>query len=296
MLSPCATWYQNGITFFNSSGNGSGPLGLFVNVNDSVYVAISDQGQALMWLNGSIAPSRTFNTSSSTPNDVFVASNGDVYLDNGAAQQRVDRWALNTTTPSTGMYVNGACYGVFVDIRENLYCSLGFIQRVIRRSLNGPINSTSVVAGDGTLGNAANQLNSPRGIFVDTNLTLYVADFNNHRVQSFSYGRSNGTTVAGSTAPGTITLNGPSDVILDANGYLFIADYLHHRIVASGPNGFRCMAGCTGTPGTASNRLNHPHSISFDSSANLFVADASNQRIQKFMLATNFCGAYIDLL
>ena len=161
VLSPCATWYQNGITFFNSSGNSTGPLGLFVNVNDSVYVAVSDQGQALMWLNGGTTPSRTFNSSSSTPNDVFVVSNGDIYLDNGAAQQRVDRWTLNATTPSTAMYVNGACYGVFVDIRENLYCSLGFLERVIRRSLNGLINSTSVVAGDGTLGNALSQLHNP---------------------------------------------------------------------------------------------------------------------------------------
>ena len=133
-------------------------------------------------------------------------------------------------------------------------------------------------------------LNSSRGIVVDFNLTLYVADYYNHRVQCFPFGQLNGTTVVGTAAPGTIALNWPAGLIQDADGYLFIADYEDHRIIGSGPNGFRCIAGCTGVLGSASNQLFNPHTFTFDSHGNLIVADRSNSRIQKFLLSSNSCG------
>jgi sugar lactone lactonase YvrE len=78
------------------------------------------------------------------------------------------------------------------------------------------MNSTSpvvVVAGTGVSGSAANQLNSPNGIVVDLNFTLYVADYENNRVQRFWYGELNGTTVVGSGATGNIILNGPTVLV-----------------------------------------------------------------------------------
>ena len=137
-------------------------------------------------------------------------------------------------------------------------------------------------------------LNSPYGIFVDIDLSLSVADFNNNRVQLFRPGQVNATTVAGNGAPGTVTLSNPIAVILDADGYSIIADFGHHRIVRSGPNGFRCIAGCTGTNGTAANQLYQPRALSFDSYGNLYVADFVNNRIQKFSLARNACGKSFD--
>jgi hypothetical protein len=70
--------------------------------------------------------------------------------------------------------------------------------------------------------------------------------------------------VAGDGATGTVSLNTPTDVILDADGYLFIVEYDGHRIVASGPNGFRCIIACTGVNGSTTTQLQNPTSLSFD--------------------------------
>jgi hypothetical protein len=132
-------------------------------------------------------------------------------------------------------------------------------------------------------------LNNPHGIFVNIDFDLYVADYGNDRVQLFSIGQLNGTTVAGFGAPGTILLNCPTGVVLDVDQYLFIVDSRNHRIVGSGPTGFRCVVGCFGE-GSTPNQLNNPQSMSFDSHGNIFVADTSNGRIQQFILISNSCS------
>ena len=152
-----------------------------------------------------------------------------------------------------------------------------------------PTNETTVVAGNGTVGSALNQLHTPRGLFVDHNLNLYVADCDNNRVLRFPRDEVNGVVLAGSGAPGTIDLRGPMSIVLDADGYLFIVEFNNHRIVGSGPNGFRCLVGCSGVSGAAANRLHNPWSLSFDRYGNLFVADYHNSRIQRFSLARNSC-------
>ncbi|CAF1479019.1 unnamed protein product, partial [Adineta steineri] len=68
----------------------------------------------------------------------------------------------------------------------------------------------------------------------------------------FPLGQFTGITLAGASAPGTITLNQPNGIALDGNGYLFIADCFNHRIVGSGPYGFRCLFRCTNTAGSSS--------------------------------------------
>jgi hypothetical protein len=155
--------------------------------------------------------------------------------------------------------------------------------QVVKRSLNDPeMTSVIVAAGTGSEGSDFYELNNPRGIFVDVNFDLYVADCFNNRVQLFQSGESNGITVAGSTSPNpTIDLVCPSKIVLDAEKYLFIVDEWNNRIVGSSLNGFRCLVGCYGL-GSQSNQLHHPFSLSFDRSGNMFVADQSNNRIQKF--------------
>ena len=184
---------------------------------------------------------------------------------------------------------------MFVDVNNTLYCSIGGTNQVVTKSLDDPTNTLSIVAGTGCYGSDSDMLAYPAGIFVDLNSNLYVADRNNHRIQYFAYGNRNATTVAGTGAPGTITLNIPIDIVVDGNGYLFIVDYEDHRIVASGPNGFRCVVGCISGPGTPSNQLWRPQSMSFDGDGNMWVADTGNGRIQKFSLKTKSPSTF-DLL
>jgi sugar lactone lactonase YvrE len=250
-------------------------------------VADRADSRVVVWLAGNSAPTRNITYGLSSPYSVFATSNGDIYVDNGNSNNRVDQWTLNGTNSSSAMYVQNACYGLFVDINNNLYCSMYIQHQVATKSLNSNSSMWIVAAGTDCSGSTSNQLYYPRGIFVDTNLNLYVADCGNNRVQKFLSGQLNAITVAGSTAIGTITLSCPSGVILDGNGYLFIVDSYNHRIVASGPNGFRCIVGCSTVAGSSSSQLDYPSDLKFDSYGNIFVTDRDNNRIQKFILMSN---------
>ena len=216
---------------------------------------------------------------------LFVSDNGGVYTyDDSTTAVTVQ--PANATNSNPVMIIGTRCDDLFVSANNYLYCSIGQMNQVVVKSLDDPTNRLMVVAGTGCYGSTSDMLASPVGIFVDRNLSMYVADSENNRIQHFVYGSFNATTLAGDGAPGTINLDYPTDVVLDGNGYLFIVDYNNHRIVGSGVHGFRCVAGCTNTTGPASNQLAYPSSMSFDSAGNIWVADNGNTRLQKFTLNT----------
>jgi sugar lactone lactonase YvrE len=169
---------------------------------------------------------------------------------------------------------------------------MGDRHQVVTKLLNSSLKALTVVAGKGCPGSGPNMLYSPRGIFVDINFDLYVADCSNDRIQLFHSGQLIGVTVAGTGAPGTITLDCPTGVALDADKYLFIVDSKRHRIVGSRHNGFRCLVGCPGTLGSSLNQLSFPQSMAFDSYGNMFVTDHNNHRVQKFVVANNTLRKY----
>jgi hypothetical protein len=243
-------------------------------------------GEILIWFNDSVNPSRIIQETNSGPQySIFVTINGDIYIDKGENGQ-VDKWTSDTNIIVPVMYVgvSSSCYGLFVDINDTLYCSISSSHQVVTESLNSVSNMLTIVAGIGCAGSSPYMLNSPCGIFVDINFDLYVADCGNNRIQLFQSGQLNATTVAGNgSSITTITLNCPSGIVFDADKNLFIVDSGNNRIVGSGPNGFRCIIGCSGG-GSASNQLDTPQSMAFDNYGNIFVADFNNVRIQKFNL------------
>lgn len=268
------------------------PYGIFVNINNSVYVANKANNLIQIWLEGNMTLTKTLSGGLVNSFGIFVTITDDIYIDNGYSRGQVDKWTLNVTSGTAVMYVNGSCYGLFIDIYHNLYCSLYAYNQVVKKSINDNTNTSIVVAGNSSSGAAPSMLNGPRGIFIDTKLNLYVVDGNNNRIQLFQSGQLNGTTVAGAGANGTIILVDPTGVVLDADGYLFISDTNNNRIVGSGPNGFRCIIGCSHSIGNGSDQLHTPSGLSFDNLGNLFVADAYNDRIQKFFLSSNSCGKF----
>ncbi|CAF1470214.1 unnamed protein product [Adineta ricciae] len=286
-----ASWDPNAITFANSSVIGAYPFGLFVTTNNTIYIADRMNNRILVWSNGSLTPTQTISGKFNASYTVFVQTNGDIYIDDGTVSSRVEKWSPLTNTTIPVMSVNGPCHGLFVDITDTLYCSMTNYHRIVKRWLGDNSSNVTTVAGTGSAGNTSNALNVPSGIFVDKNLNLYVADRYNHRIQLFRLGQLNGITAVGMTSPNiTITLNYPSSVTLDAGGYLFIVDSGNNRIVGSGSDGFRCIVGCTGVPGSASNQLYNPIDISFDTYGNMYTADWSNNRTQKFLYMPESCA------
>ena len=182
------------------------------------------------------------------------------------------------------MSINGSCFSLFLGPNDTLYCSLSDLHQVVSRSLQNARTTPTVVA---------STLNFPHGIFVDSAANLYVADSGNNRIQFYSPGGTNGTTVAGNGIPYNLTLHTPIGVLLDADGSLFILEEGNGRIIRVGTSHYRCIVGCT-SPGNSSTQLSGPSSFQFDSLGNLFVVDRNNVRIQKFLLASNSCGESSD--
>ncbi|UJR19624.1 hypothetical protein I4U23_022758 [Adineta vaga] len=289
-FSRCALWNPNGTTFANSSIIGSNPGTVFVNINGTIHVTDRTSNRVQIWHNSSTNVTRTLTDDLVDPLGLIVSSNGDIFVDNGYINNQINKWTKNSTRSSIVTYfAGGRCYGLFIDENNTLYCSLN-IHKVIKISLKIRGNMTETVAGTGTVGNTPNTLNWPRGIFVDINFDLYVADGNNNRIQKFLYGQTNGITVvgSGSTTP-TFTLNGPSAILLDTDGYLFLVDQNNHRIIGSNADGYKCLVGCSGLAGSTASQLKNPYSMSFDNYGNIYVTDKDNGRVQMFTLTKNSC-------
>ena len=70
----------------------------------------------------------------------------------------------------------------------------------------------------------------PWGIAVDVKGDLYVADWNNDRVQKFA---PDGTPLAifGQGGPGRGSLNHPTAVAVDQDGDVYVVDWMNERVV-----------------------------------------------------------------
>ncbi len=202
-------WGDNAITFLNSTIVSS-PYGIFINSNNTIYVADRGNNRILVWLNDSINSMTIMSGNLSSPYGIFVSISDDIYIDNGYPNGRVDKWTMNTNNSIPVMHVGQACFGLFVDINDTLYCSMRDLHQVVTKPLNSTSNVLRMVAGTGCNGSYSNMLNNPYGIFVDINFDLYVADCGNNRIQLFPSGQLNGTTVPEIGPSGTtITLSCP---------------------------------------------------------------------------------------
>ncbi|CAF1363769.1 unnamed protein product [Adineta steineri] len=298
-----ACWSPEAITFLNQSIIVTA-YELFVSRNNTVYVAELHEGRVSIWHEDSILSIRNNFTSMFDPVSLFVTINGDIYVashnftTNGgifnASHYRrtsvVQKWTSNATDSTVVMNTSHACFGIFVDIDNYLYCSMSLESQVVKQSLNGSMNTFIIVAGSDRHGSAHDMLYNPRGIFVTINFDLYVADCGNDRVQLFEFGQRNATTVAGRTSSVPIALECPTAVFLDADEHLFIVEVTNRRIIRSHSNGFSCVAGCSSEAGASSHQLSSPGDAAFDSYGNIFVADSDNDRVQKFILTKTGSG------
>lgn len=179
-------------------------------------------------------------------------------------------------------------YGIVdmvLDKLGNIYVSEQGYNRV-KKWVPGASTGTIVAGGNGA-GSAANQINVPEGIFVDSNFNVYVSDNSNNRVQKWAPGATSGITVAGGNGYGTAAnqFKYPSRLYVDRNQNLYVSDPSNSRIQkwAPGATSGITVAGGNGS-GSAANQLNGVYgSMWVDSALNVFVADQSNHRIQKWM-------------
>ena len=274
-----AIWNSDATTFVNLTLLDTYEPSIFVSSNNSIYILNAKPRAIDIWQNENhLYTTKTIEGILSDSRSLFVTNNGDIY---------VDKWMAKNETWISVMNVTSDCDGLFIDIYENLYCSIHNAHRVDKKWSNGTI---TIVAGTGRYGLESDMLMTPKGIFVDINLDLYVADWGNNRIQLFRLNQRNGIIVAGGgSLELTIALFHPSAVVLDGDHHLFIVDQGNNRIIGSDENGFRCIFACSGEKGTTSSQLFNPQTMSFDSYGNIYVTDRNNHRIQK-IIKNNICS------
>ncbi len=122
-------------------------------------------------------------------------------------------------------------------------------------------------------------VNSPSGIAVEENGSLYVTDTGNHRIIKLKSDLTLDTIFG---APGTENgrFDSPYGIAAGENGSLYVTETGNNRIQKfAGDRKFICK---WGIPGTDPENFNQPKGIAVDNYNQVYVADSGNNRVQKF--------------
>ena len=186
---------------------------------------------------------------------------------------------------------------VAYDAAGNLYFADTNRHEVYESSLAGVL---SVVAGDGVQGFSGDggaatsaELDSPQGVAIGPDGTLYIADTGNERVRAVSEGVI--TTFAGIGSSGfagdggaamSASLRGPNALAIDASGALLVCDAGNERVRRISAGVIQTIAG-NGTQGFAgdggastSAELDTPMGLAVGAGGQIYVADSHNNRIR----------------
>jgi sugar lactone lactonase YvrE len=293
---------KNRIIVAGGNGQGSGtdqlscPNGLFVDDDQTIYVAEWSNHRIMEWKNGAMygqvvaggngQGNRTDQLSN--PTDVIVDKENNSLIICDYGNKRVVRWPRQNGTTGEIILSDIACWGLAMDSNRYLYVS-DISKHDVKRWIIGDMNGTVVAGGNGQ-GNRLNQLNYPYYIFVDQDQSIYVSDGNNHRIVKWMRGAKEGILVAGihGKGNGVTQLSNPRGIVVHQLGMIYIADCSNYRVMrwSKGATQGNVVAGGNGQ-GAQPTQFNAPLGLSFDRQGNLYVADYGNHRVQKFYVGLN---------
>ena len=192
--------------------------------------------------------------------------------------------------------------GVVADAQGNLYVTDARAHVVRKITPSGAVTTLAGLANtsgslEGT-GSSA-RFRTPRGICLDAQGDLLVADSNNHAIRRISLASNTlgeVSTVAGSLgtsgtadsaaggAISTARFNTPYGVAFDRSSQaIYVADYQNQTIRRIAADGSTLTIGRAGIRGNANTPalFNFPTGVACDSSGNVYVADSTNHLIRK---------------
>jgi uncharacterized protein (TIGR03437 family) len=253
----------------------------------------------------------------SSPVDVAVDAAGSLYISDGAGARirkvsaappaagpaiistlaGSNNLSLGDGGPATSAQLGNA-QGITVDSAGNVYIAEMAFARVRKVDTAGIIRTVAGNGGFGYSGDGgpatAAQLLFPRGVALDADGNLYIADGGNHRVRKVTpaglistiagNGNSFGPAGDGQQAT-TVSVPNPSDVVVDGAGNVFISVSGRVRrvdrfgVITTVAGGGANRPG-DGGPATSAT-VDGAQSVALDSGGNLYIADATALRVRK---------------
>ena len=230
----------------------SHPHDVVVDLNEGVFVADSSNHRIQLWTRGSSIGTTIAGTTGVTGNSsdklnlpygiTYNSITHGIYISdyNNFRIMYYPAGVLNGTVVAggNGQGLNnnqlGYQYSVYHDAVTN---SLFIAQCSTNNIIQWPLGASNwmLIAGylTGAISSSSNGFSCPRDINLDPMGNIYVADRDNRRIQFFSIGQSNGTTIAGITGilgANASLLNNPISVVLDTQLNLYVSDTVNHRI------------------------------------------------------------------
>ena len=291
------------------------PSGVAVDASGNLYVA--DSGNDCIkrynsfglldtaWgSGGSIGSFGTAVDQFNSPEGIAIdVSSGKLYVAD-RSNHRIVRYdldgTLDTTWGSGGMIGTGSYgssvndfylpYGVAVDASGGLFVADTHNNRIKKYTSGGSLDtswgSNGIIAGSG-----AENFSQPKGLVVDADGNLFVADTVNSRIKKYASDSTLDTAwcaggIMAAYGSGAGQFNSPSDAVMDSRGRTYVADMMNSRIARYTSGGALDTAwgsgGYIGTGGSADDAFNLPRYVAVDSDDNLYVSDSGNNRIKRY--------------
>lgn len=156
----------------------------------------------------------------------------------------------------------------------------------------GGINQGGFLDGPGDMA----RFNIPRGLAIDANDNLYVADMGNHRIRKIDKD-GNVTTLAGRSLTGFVDgvgndarFTSPTGVAVDADGVVYVVDQNNNSIRRISPEGKVTTLAGDGTFGSTDGvgsaaRFGTPEGIAIGLDGELYITDLNNSVIRKIVIS-----------
>ena len=183
-----------------------------------------------------------------------------------------------------------------IDANDNIYVADWGNHRIRKITPDGTVSTyagSSLGFSDGNSSLA--QFRNPRGLALDSNGNLYVADYSNHAIRKID-SLGNVTTISGTGTSGLVDglgsnarHNNPFDLVIDNQGGIYVSDYSNHAIRRlHQQDGFwitNTIAGGIGLGNKDGQGLkalfNRPAGLAYSNlSGHLYIVDRSNQSIR----------------
>jgi DNA-binding beta-propeller fold protein YncE len=122
--------------------------------------------------------------------------------------------------------------GIFIEPKTQiLYVADAANNRIQKRYLDGKI-VTAAGQANGSAGSTEDKLGSPLDVFADENENIYIADWNNQRIQFWSNNATTGKTLAGNQTRGSALnqFDYPSVILVNSKKNLIVADMQNQRV------------------------------------------------------------------